>query len=195
MQIDALLQYGVQRHRILTDQASGKSIAGRVGFKNAMKAMRPGAGLVIWKLDRLGRNVSELIMTADLIRSRDAQLISLTENFDTGTPSGTLMFNLIGMFAQYERDMISERTKSGLAARKARGAKVGRKKILDDPEIRSQVVELMREGKTFPQIAALVEGVKQSTLYNHQADLHAEVVAEDIKIIAEELISKKGAKS
>ena len=93
-QIDALLKYGVHQDRILTDQASGKSLAGRPGFKLVMKAMRPGVALVVWKLDRLGRNLSELIQTADLLRQRDARLISLTENIDTETASGKLMFHM-----------------------------------------------------------------------------------------------------
>ena len=101
MQIDALMKFGVERDRILTDQASGGSISGRPGFTNAMKVMRPGAGLVVWKLDRLGRNLSELIQTADLIRKRDAQLFSITEKIETNTASGKLMFHMIGMFAQY----------------------------------------------------------------------------------------------
>lgn len=174
MQIDALLRYGVERDRILTDQASGKSIAGRPGFLNAMKAMRPGVGLVVWKLDRLGRNLSELIQTADLLRTRGARLISLTEHIDTETASGKLMFHMIGMFAQFERDMISERTRAGLAARRARGGKLGRhRQFGPDQDKWDEVVTLMRSGLSFVQIADQIEGVSKSTLYNNADDLRA----------------------
>ncbi|MFG5380089.1 recombinase family protein [Yoonia sp. R2-816] len=179
-QIDALLKYGVERDHILTDRASGKSIARRPGFRNAIKAMRPGAGLVVWKLDRLGRNLSELIQTADLLRERDAQLVSLTEQIDTETASGKLMYHMISMFAQFERDMISERTRAGLAARKAKGKSLGRKSVIEPGSYKwNQVVHLMREGLSFVQIADQLEGVSKSTLYNNADDLRAEVAVLD----------------
>lgn len=187
LQIDALMAYGVDRDRILTDKASGGSIAGRPGFKNAIKAMRPGAGLVIWKMDRLGRNLSELIQTADLVRQRDAQLISLTEHIETHTASGKLMFHMIGMFAQFERDMISERTRAGLAARKARGKQIGRTPSLSRPEIRQQVISHLRDGLSVPEIASLVDGVSQSTLYNHHDELLAEAVKADAEQVSEKV--------
>lgn len=190
MQIDALVKFGVERDRILTDQASGGSIAGRPGFKNAMKAMRPGAGLVVWKLDRLGRNLSELIQTADLIRKREAQLFSITEKIETDTASGKLMFHMIGMFAQFERDMIAERTKAGLAARKARGQSLGRKAVIEPGSDKwNEVLRLMREGQSFVQIADQLEGVSKSTLYNNADNLRAEVAVLD----ADAAVSKKGA--
>lgn len=190
MQIDALMKYGVARDRIFTDQASGGSIAGRPGFKNTMKAMRPGAGLVVWKLDRLGRNLSELIQTADLIRQREAQLFSIAEKIETDTASGKLMFHMIGMFAQFERDMIAERTKAGLAARKARGQSLGRKAVIEPGSDKwNEVLRLMREGRSFVQIADQPEGVSKSTLYNNAENLRAEVAVLD----ADEVDSKKGA--
>ena len=189
MQIDALTKFGVERDRIFTDQASGGSIVGRTGFKNAMKAMRPDTGLVVWKLDRLGRNLSELIQTADLIRKRDAQLFSITERIETDTASGKLMFHMIGMFAQFERDMISERTKAGLAARRARGQTLGRRTVIEAGSDKwNEVVRLMRSGLSFVQIADEMEGVGKSTLYNHADDLRAEVAVLD----ADELASNKG---
>lgn len=180
-QIEALLTYGVERDRILTDQASGKSTAGRPGFRNAMNAMRPGAVLVVWKLDRLGRNLSELIQTADLLRERGAQLVSLTEKIDTESASGKLMYNMIGMFAQFERDMISERTRAGLAARKARGKTLGRKALLvPGSDTWIEVVGLIREGLSFVQIADRIDGVSKSTLYNNADNLRAEAAALDV---------------
>lgn len=177
MQIDALMNYGVERDRILTDKASGSTIAGRPGFTNAMRAMRPGAGLVVWRLDRLGRNLSELIFTADLLRKRGAQLISLNESLDTSTATGKLMFHLIGMFAQFERDLISERTKAGLAAAKARGVTLGRAAVLEPgSDQRVQVVKMLAAGDTLPQIAKAT-GISKSRLYNERLELEAEASA------------------
>lgn len=187
MQIDALTKFGVERDRILTDQASGGSITGRQGFRNAMKMMRPGAGLVVWKLDRLGRNLSELIQTADLIRKREAQLFSITENIETDTATGKLMFHMIGMFAQFERDMIAERTRAGLAARKARGQSLGRKAVIEPGSDKwNEVVRLMRDGHSFVQIADQLDGVSKSTLYNNADNLRADVAVLDADEAASE---------
>lgn len=177
MQIDALLRFGVPRDRILTDNASGATIAGRPGFTNALKAMRPGAGLVVWRLDRLGRNLSELIFTADLLRKREAQLISLNEHLDTSTATGKLMFHLIGMFAQFERDLISERTKAGLAAAKARGQALGRQTVLDPgSDERAEVVQMLAQGISLLQISKQT-GISKSRLYNERLELEAEASA------------------
>ncbi|WP_065334205.1 recombinase family protein [Tritonibacter mobilis] len=177
MQIDALVKYGVERDRILTDKASGSTISGRPGFQNTLKAMRPGAALVVWRLDRLGRNLSELIFTADLLRKRDAQLISLNEHLDTSTATGKMMFHLIGMFAQFERDLISERTKAGLAARRANGKSLGRQSIMaPGSDERMQVVSMLAEGKSIMQISKEV-GISKSKLYNERMELEAEASA------------------
>lgn len=177
MQIDALLKFGVPRDRILTDKASGSTTAGRPGFTNALKAMRPGAGLVVWRLDRLGRNLSELIFTADLLRKREAQLISLNEHLDTSTATGKLMFHLIGMFAQFERDLISERTKAGLAAAKARGQVLGRQTVLDPgSDERAEVVQMLAQGISLLQISKQT-GISKSRLYNERLELEAEASA------------------
>ncbi len=183
LQLDALLRFGVPEDRIFTDNASGARITGRNGFRMAMKAVRPGAALVVWKLDRLGRNLSELIQTADLLRQREAHLISLTESIDTETAAGKMMFHMIGMFAQFERDMISERTKAGLAAARARGKVPGRPTVMQ-PEVRAQIIKHMGEGMSFEAIASLV-GVSKSSLYNYADDLRAELAV----IEADELSS------
>jgi DNA invertase Pin-like site-specific DNA recombinase len=151
--------------------------------------MRPDTGLVVWKLDRLGRNLSELVQTADLIRKRKAQLFSITEQIETDTASGKVMFNMIEMFAQIERDMISERKKAGLAARRARGQTLGRRTVIEAGSAKwNEVLRLMRSGLSFVQIADKMEGIGKSTLYNHADDLRAEAAVLD----AGELESRKG---
>lgn len=178
LQLDALARYGVERDRIFTDEAvSGAKIAGRPGLKAAFKALRPGAKLVVWKIDRLGRNLSELIQTADLVRQKGAELVSLTESIDTSTAFGKAMYHMIGVFAQLERDMIAERTKAGIAAAKERGKVLGRRSPIT-PQLRAVVITHMREGLSFPQIAPLV-GVSKSTLYNYADELRSELAAQE----------------
>lgn len=184
LQLDALTRYGITRDRVFTDEASGAKTEGRPGFKAALKALRPGSKLVVWKIDRLGRNLSELIQTADIIRRKGAELVSVTENIDTSSAFGKAMYHMIGVFAQLERDMIVERTKAGLAAAIERGKVPGRRSPMT-PEKRAEVVGHMRQGLSFEQIAPLV-GVSRSTLYNHGDDLRAELAV----IEADELNSK-----
>lgn len=184
LQIDALTRFGVERDRIFTDEAlSGATMKRRPGLTAAFEALRPGAKLVVWKIDRLGRNLSELIQTADLVRTKGAELISLTEQIDTSNAIGKAMYDLIGVFAQLERDMIAERTKAGIAAAKERGRMPGRRSTLP-PEKRALVVDHMRKGLTFTKIAPLV-GVSKSTLYNNGDDLRAELAALEAKEISE----------
>lgn len=176
LQLDALTRYGVEREQIFTDEAmSGAQIAGRPGLREAFKALRPGSRLVVWKIDRLGRNLSELIQTADLVRQKGAELVSLTESIDTSTAFGKAMYHMIGVFAQLERDMIVERTRAGMAAARARGKVPGRRSPMT-PEMRAAVVGHMRDGLSFAQIAPLV-GVSRSTLYNYGDELRAELAA------------------
>ncbi|QRG10239.1 recombinase family protein (plasmid) [Xanthobacter dioxanivorans] len=184
LQIDALTRFGVERDRIFTDEAlSGATMKRRPGLTAAFKALRPGAKLVVWKIDRLGRNLSELIQTADLVRTKGAELISLTEQIDTSNAIGKAMYHLIGVFAQLEREMIAERTKAGIAAAKERGRMPGRRSTLP-PEKRALVVDHMRKGLTFTKIAPLV-GVSKSTLYNNGDDLRAELAALQAKEISD----------
>lgn len=177
LQLDALERAGVERERIFTDEASGARIAGRPGLKAAFKMLRPGSKLVVWKIDRLGRNLSELIQTADLVRQKGAELVSLTESIDTSNAFGKAMYHMIGVFAQLERDMIVERTKAGVTAAKERGKMPGRRSPLT-AEKRSEIVTHMLDGLSFEQVAPLV-GVSKSTLYNHGDDLRAEMAVRE----------------
>lgn len=177
LQMDALARAGVTRDRIYVDEASGAHMAGRPGLQAVFKTLRPGSKLVVWKIDRLGRNLSELIQTADLIRKKGAELVSLTESIDTSNAFGKAMYHMIGVFAQLERDMIVERTKAGVAAAKERGKIPGRRSPLTT-EKRAEIVSHMLAGASFEQIAPLV-GVSKSTLYNHGDDLRAEMAMVD----------------
>lgn len=129
LQTDALLKAGVRPMRIYTDKASGTTME-RPGFIAAFKALRSGDTLVLWKLDRLGRNLSQLLQTAERLEKKGCNLVVVAEAIDTGTPIGRLMFSVMGAFAQLEREMIQERRKAGLAAARDHGRLVGRRRIL-----------------------------------------------------------------
>ncbi len=107
--------------QILTDTISGGATE-RPGLNDALKFLRGGDVLVVWRLDRLGRSLQHLIETVALLQQRGIGLKSLTENIDTTTPGGKLIFHVFGALAEFERDLIRERTQAGLAAARARGA-------------------------------------------------------------------------
>ena len=126
LQIDALCHAGCQR--VFEDTASGVK-AERPGLTAALAYLREGDVLTVWRLDRLGRSLSHLIETVDTLQARGAGLRSLTENIDTTTAGGLLIFHVFGALGQFERDLIRERTKAGLSAA-ARGRKGGRKPVV-----------------------------------------------------------------
>jgi DNA invertase Pin-like site-specific DNA recombinase len=124
LQLDALRAAGCEA--IFEDHVSGAK-ADRPGLAMALAHLRSGETLVVWKLDRLGRSMAHLIETVRGLEKRGIGFRSLTEGVDTTTPGGTLIFHLFGALAQFERDLIRERTRAGLKAAAARGRKGGRK--------------------------------------------------------------------
>jgi DNA invertase Pin-like site-specific DNA recombinase len=130
LQRDALQKAGCDRScdRIFTDTASG-SIADRHGPEEAISQLRPGDALVVWRLDRLGRSLRHLIETITALHARGVGFKSLTEQIDTTTSGGKLIFHIFGALAEFERDIIRERTQAGLAAARARGRQGGRPKL------------------------------------------------------------------
>lgn len=132
LQKDALEKIGCQQ--IFTDTISG-AIMERKGLDEALSFAREGDTLVVWKLDRLGRSLKNLIETITNLNTRKIGFKSLTENIDTMTSGGKLIFHIFGALAEFERDIIRERTQAGLAAARARGRLGGRPKVktLDTP--------------------------------------------------------------
>jgi DNA invertase Pin-like site-specific DNA recombinase len=128
LQRDALTQAGCER--LFTDTASG-SRADRPGLDEALDFLRPGDTLVVWRLDRLGRSLRHLIDTLGGLDQRGIGFRSLQEQIDTTTSGGKLVFHVFGALAEFERDLIRERTSAGLAAARARGRRGGRPKALD----------------------------------------------------------------
>ena len=127
MQTDALRKAGCER--IFEDTVSGVK-ADRHGLAAALAYLRDGDVLAVWRLDRLGRSLPHLIETISALEARGVRFRSLTESIDTTTSGGRLIFHVFGALGQFERDLIRERTKAGLAAAAARGRKGGRKPVI-----------------------------------------------------------------
>jgi DNA invertase Pin-like site-specific DNA recombinase len=132
LQKDALHKAGC--NKIFTDTASGTKTE-RKGLDDALNYVRKGDTLVVWRLDRLGRSLSHLIATMTDLEERGIGFQSLTENIDTTTSGGKLIFHIFGALAEFERNLIRERTQAGLTAARARGRKGGRPTALNNRQI------------------------------------------------------------
>lgn len=133
LQLDALRAAGCAK--VFEDRASGAR-ADRPGLRAALEYAREGGVLVTWKLDRLGRSLPHLIETVAGLERRGVGFRSLTEAIDTTTPGGRLVFHLFAALGQFERDLIRERTRAGLAAAAARGRTGGRRPVVTDEKLR-----------------------------------------------------------
>lgn len=162
LQLDALRAAGVTR--VFTDKLSGKSRK-RPGLEKMLAALQPSDTIVVWRLDRIGRNFRDLVDIADELRERGANLISLSEGIDTSSSIGEVIYRLMIVFADFERKVIVERTLAGLKAAKARGVQLGRKPKLSLAQAREARV-LVRSGVK-ADVAARRYGVARSTLYSH----------------------------
>ena len=160
LQRDALTEAGCKR--IFEDTAGGA--AERPNLHQALSHLRRGDTLVVWRLDRLGRSLKDLITRAEELRTRGVGLRSLQEAIDTDSSSGRLIFHIFGALAEFERGLIRERTQAGLQAARARGRLGGRRKRLD-PRQRAHAVDLYRSRQhTVKEICGLM-GISRATLY------------------------------
>lgn len=132
LQRDALGRAGCGR--MFEDVASGARSA-RPGLAACLDFLRPGDVLVVWRLDRLGRSLADLVATVQDLAAREIGFASLEENLDTTSSGGRLVFHIFGALAEFERELIRERTRAGLAAARARGRKGGRPPALDPAQI------------------------------------------------------------
>ena len=163
LQEDALKSSGCQE--IYTDIASG-SKSQRPGLDSALAYLREGDTLVVWKLDRLGRSIQHLIQTVALLNERKIAFKSLQENIDTTSSGGKLIFHMFSALAEFERDLIRERTDAGLKAARARGRLGGRPSLLDNRQIK-RMIEMYNEKKnTVGEICKIYEISRQS-FYNY----------------------------
>ena len=151
--------------KLFTDVRSGRSMD-RPGLQALLAYARKGDTLTVVRLDRLGRSLAELLTTVALLKKRGIELVSLEERIDTGSAAGELVFHVFGAIAHFERRLIAERTRDGIAAARAEGRKPGRKPL--DPEKLQAAVTLIRGGLS-PSKAARQVGLGRSTLYRELA--------------------------
>ena len=166
LQIDALQSAGCER--IYREHASGRS-ADRPELKQCLHALREGDTLVVWRLDRLGRSMKDLINTVTKLEADGVAFCSVTENLDTSTPTGKFIFHVFASLAEFERNVIRERTNAGLKSARARGRVGGRPSKLSD-EDKDMICQLMGDNNNSPIRIAKRFKVSKSTIYKTVRD-------------------------
>jgi len=170
LQIDALIQSGVDRENIYTDKASGKK-DDRSGLGACLKAIRKDDVLVIWKLDRLGRSLQHLVNVMQELIDRGIGLKVLTgqgADIDTTTATGKMIFGIFAALAEFERELIRERTIAGLESAKARGRKGGRKFAMTKSQVRLAQASMKEEKRSIGELCKEL-GITRTTLYRYVA--------------------------
>jgi DNA invertase Pin-like site-specific DNA recombinase len=163
LQEDALKKAGCEK--IYTDKISG-TIAERPGLKQAKEVLRKGDTLIVWRLDRLGRSLKDLIEWINYLDKEGIALRSLQESIDTSTSTGKLVFHIFGALAEFERNLIRERTQAGLSAARARGRTGGRPQVLKEDK-KQLTINLYNEKKlTVKKICEMME-ISKPTLYKY----------------------------
>jgi DNA invertase Pin-like site-specific DNA recombinase len=165
LQTDALEGAGCER--LFTDAASGAK-ADRPGLQEALDFARTGDTLVVWRLDRFGRSLKDLVERVERLRERGVGFRSLQEGIDTTSPSGKLVFHVFASLAEFERELIRERTMAGLASARARGRKGGRPPKMDARKV-DLASKLMRDPDVSVQEVCDAVGVAPATLYRYVA--------------------------
>ena len=160
LQLDALA--AAECAKVFEDRASGAR-ADRPGLRQALDYVRDGDVLIVWKLDRLGRSLPHLIDTVSTLEKRGVGFRSLTEAIDTTTSGGWLVFHLFGALGQFERDLIRERTRAGLASAQARGRKGGRRPVVT-PDKLKRAREIISKGLTVREAATRLK-IGKTALY------------------------------
>ena len=163
LQVQALKDAGCEK--IFSDVASG-SKSDRSGLRECIEFARSGDVIVAWKLDRIGRSLKDLIETVNTLKSRDIGLKVLTQNLDTTTPSGMLIFHVFGAIAEFEKSLIQERTAAGLKMARARGRLGGRPKALDKKQV-AVAESLYEDGKTSVSQICKTLGISRATFYRN----------------------------
>lgn len=172
LQKDALTEEGCTK--IITDEVSGTK-SERKGLSKIKLMLREGDTLVVWKLDRLGRSLKDLITWIGYLEEQGVGFKSITENIDTTTPTGKLVFHIMGAMAEFERDIIRERTLAGLASARMRGRVGGRKPSISMHK-KQELVRLY-ESKT-TNVASICElyGITKTTLYRYVREIKPDLI-------------------
>ncbi len=163
MQKDVLKSYGCDE--IFTDIASGAK-TDRPGLEQALEYIRTGDSLVVWKLDRLGRSIQHLIQIVNELNSKQIGFHSLQENIDTNTSGGKLVFHIFGALAEFERDLIRERTQAGLKAARTRGRLGGRPLLLNSRQVK-RLIELYDDQKSTVDEICKIFNISRPSFYNY----------------------------
>ena len=161
LQLAALKKAGCKT--IFKDEGISGATTKRPSLLRCLKTLQEGDTLIVWKLDRLGRSLRDLIAMLDELRSRGVKFHSLTEHIDTETPTGRAMWQMIGVLAELERSMITERTRAGVKAAQRRGVKFGRKPKMTPQQV-AHARKLIDAGDDRSKVAALFK-VGRKTLY------------------------------
>ncbi|WP_318030794.1 MULTISPECIES: recombinase family protein [Rhizobium] len=146
LQVSALRASGCEL--IFHDHVSGAQ-RNRPGLSAALRRLKRGDTLVVWKMDRIARSVMHFVNLINRLRNRGVQFLSLTESFDTSSPIGRLMMHMLGAFAEFEKEVIQERTRAGLAAARQKGQLLGRRPLLN-AEQRAEIIERVASGVELP---------------------------------------------
>jgi DNA invertase Pin-like site-specific DNA recombinase len=162
LQRDALHKAGCEQ--IFADKVSGTE-ARRPGLENTLSHLRPGDTLIVWRLDRLGRSLRHLIDTVTDLQERGVSFKSLTESIDTTTSGGKLVFNIFASLAEFEREIIRERTQAGLLAARTRGRKGGRRAALTAKQL--QIARQLYDAKTPVLEICQTLGISRATFYRY----------------------------
>lgn len=169
LQLDALLKDGVQKRDVFADVTSGSRTAiERPGMKKLLEYAEAGDTVVVWRVDRLGRSLIDVLNTVNLLRERGVQVRSISDGIDPATSTGRMMLNLLASLAEYERELIVERVNAGIAAARQSGTRFGRP--LSDPAVIADKLAIAKDararGRTAEDAARLV-GWSRATLYRH----------------------------
>lgn len=170
LQLDALLSVEVQKRDVFVDVTSGsRTAAERPGMKKLLDYAESGDTVVVWRVDRLGRSLMDVLNTVNLLRGRGVELRSIADGIDPATTAGRLMLNMLATLAEYERELITERVNAGIAAAKASGTRFGRPTV--DVSVIADKLAIVNDarakGRTAEEAARLV-GWSRATLYRHQ---------------------------
>ena len=163
LQRDALTRAGCTE--IYEEKASGRS-AERLELEHCLRALRPGDALSVWRLDRLGRSLPDLVRIVGDLESRGIAFESITEKIETSSAAGKLVFHVFAALAEFERNLIRERTHAGLTAARARGRTGGRKPKLDAKQMR-EIRALLKDPDVRVTDVAARYGVSRATIYKH----------------------------
>jgi len=166
LQRDALRKAGVNANNLYTDKSTGTK-AERPGLAEALSHLREGDTLVVWRLDRLGRSLKHLIETITALHAHGVAFQSITENIDTSNATGNLVFHIFGALAEFERNLITERTMAGVAAARARGRKGGRPPLNTAASKVAMAKKLYADKTNTPSDICQTLHISRATLYRY----------------------------